>query len=339
MKRVLILLLVVTLTVLPTIGCGATDQQQEDEAPTGNSEELTKVQVLLDWYPNTNHTGIYVAKDKGFYEEEGLEVEIIQPTGGGSAEPIAAGKGDFGISYQEQVTYARTAENPLPIKAIAAIIQHNTSGFASPVEKGIETGKDFEGKKYGGWGSPMEEAMIKAVMEKEDGDFSKVETVNIGELDFFTSVKDHVDFTWIYYGWDGVASELKDYPINFIKLQEVEPDLDFYTPVIIAKEDYIQENPELTKKFLNATRKGYEYAIESPEDAVQSLLKASPEIDKELAVASQKYLAKEYKADVDRWGEMSLDRWENYSNWMLERGLIENELDAKEAFTNEYLPE
>jgi len=139
---------------------------------TTGCQQKKGVKVLLDWYPNTNHTGLYVALDKGYYKEEGLDVEIIQPPEGGSPELIAAGQGDFGISYQEQITYARTAENPIPVKAIAAIIQHNTSGFASPVEKNIKSPRDFEGKKYGGWGSPMEEAMLKALMQKEGADFS-----------------------------------------------------------------------------------------------------------------------------------------------------------------------
>ncbi|EOD00682.1 ABC transporter substrate-binding protein [Caldisalinibacter kiritimatiensis] len=325
MKKIVSLLLIALLTLVPLSGCIKTEEKKD-------------VTVLLDWVPNTNHTGLYVALDKGYYEEEGLNVEIIQPSEGGSADLIAAGQGEFGISYQEQVTYARTSDNPLPVKAIAAIIQHNTSGFASPVEKGIKTPKDFEGKKYGGWGSPVEEAMLKALMEKYNADFSKLEMVDIGALDFFTSVKEHVDFTWIYYGWDGVASELKDFPINFIRLQDVDPNLDFYTPVIIANEELLQNAPELAKRFLRATTKGYEYAIDNPEDAVNSLLKYAPEIDKEIAVASQKYLANEYKADAKRWGEMKEKIWRNYANWMYERGLINKKLDAKEAYTNEYLP-
>jgi len=331
-KKALAFLLVFTMILGLSVGC----TPKNEEAPQG---ELTKVTVILDWVPNTNHTGMYVALDKGYYEDEGLDVEIIQPTEGGSADLIAAGQGEFGISYQEQVTYARTAKNPLPVKAIAAIIQHNTSGFASPVEKGIEGPKDFEGKTYGGWGSPIEEAMIKGLMEIDGGDFSKVEMVDIGAADFFTSVKENVDFTWIYYGWDGVQSELIDFPINFIKLQDVDPNLDFYTPVIIASEVTLANNPKLTEKFLRATAKGYEFAIDNPEEAVDALLKYAPEIDKELAIASQKYLAKEYKADVERWGEMKSEIWSNYANWMYERGLLESELNVEEAYTNEFLPE
>lgn len=340
-KKIISILLILTMVIGLSVACTSKEELDEGvQAPAPEPvEEPTKVTVILDWVPNTNHTGMYVALDKGFYEEEGLAVEIIQPTEGGSADLIAAGQGEFGISYQEQVTYARTAANPLPVKAIAAVIQHNTSGFASPVEKGIESPKDFEGKTYGGWGSPMEEAMIKGLIEKEGGDFSKVDMVDIGASDFFTSVQNDVDFTWIYYGWDGVKSELIDFPISFIKLQDVEPALDFYTPVIIASEDTVSNNPELVEKFLRATTKGYELAIESPEEAVDSLLKYAPEIDRELAVESQKYLAKEYKADSEKWGIMSSEIWSNYANWMYERGLLESELDVEEAYTNEFLPE
>lgn len=343
-KKIISLMLILILIAGLSIGC-ATNEEPDEGVPAPAPEpeeeiiELTDVTVILDWVPNTNHTGMYVALDKGYYEEEGLNVEIIQPTAGGSADLIAAGQGDFGISYQEQVAYARTAENPLPVKAIAAVIQHNTSGFASPTGKGIKSPKDFEGKTYGGWGSPMEEAMIKGLMEKEGADFSKVDMVDIGASDFFTSVENEVDFAWIYYGWDGVKSELIDFPIDFIKLQDADPNLDFYTPVIIASEERLESDPELARKFLRATAKGYELSIDNPGEAVESLLKHAPEIDKELAVASQEYLANEYRAEADRWGEMKEEIWSNYVNWMSERDLLEGELDIEEAYTNEYLPE
>ena len=308
-------------------------------ADSGAEKTLRKITVLLDWIPNTNHTGMYVAKEKGYYTEEGLSVDIIQPSEGGSAALIAAGQAEFGISYQEQVTHARTTKEPLPVKAIAAIIQHNTSGFASPIERGIKSPKDFEGKKYGGWGSPMETAMIKALMQNDGGDFSKTEIIYIGAIDFFTSVREHVDYTWIYYGWDGVASQLKNFPINFILLQDYDSSLDFYTPVIIASEDLLLKEPELARKFLKATTKGYEFCMKNPEEAAEELLKNAPETDREIAIASQKYLASQFQADADRWGEMKEEVWENYANWMYERKLIDEELDVNAAFTNEYLPE
>lgn len=319
------LLVLIGILIIGLTGC--TQKENED------------ITVVLDWVPNTNHTGLYVAQQLGYFEEEGLNVEIVQPSEGGSADLIAAGQGEFGISYQEQVTYARTAANSLPIKAIAAIIQHNTSGFASPVDRNITTPKDFEGKKYGGWGSPMEVATLKGLMAIDNGDFSQVEIVDIGALDFFTAVNEYVDFTWIYYGWDGISAELKDFPINFIRLQDVDPNLDFYTPVIIASEDYLAKNPETARKFLRAVSRGYAYAIENPEEAADMLLVDNPEIDRDLAVASQKYLANEYQGDAGQWGVMNETIWTNYSKWMYDQGLLEKELNVNEAFTNEFLPQ
>ena len=329
----------------PTDPVNSTDQTQPSEQPAEPDDqqpsepaELKEVTVVLDWVPNTNHTGLSVALEEGYFEEEGLKVKIIQPTEGGSADLIAAGQGEFGISYQEQVTYARTSANALPVKAIAAILQHNTSGFASPADKEILTPKDFEGKKYGGWNSPMEEAILKGMMSLEGADFSKLEMISVGAIDYFTAVTEHVDFTWIYYGWDGVAAELKDFPINFIKLQDVDPRLDSYTPVIVANEELLNNDPELAKSFLRAAAKGYEFAIENPEAAVEHLLANAPEVDREIATASQKYLANEYKEEGEVWGEMELKMWEEYGAWMHEKGLIETELNAGEAFTNEFLP-
>jgi ABC-type nitrate/sulfonate/bicarbonate transport system substrate-binding protein len=326
----LALVLVLILGVLS--GCTAT------KAPEDEKVELEKITVILDWVPNTNHTGLYVALENGYYEEEGLEVEIIQPTAGGSADLIAAGQGEFGVSYQEQVTYARTATDPLPVVSIAAVIQHNTSGFASPKTKNIATAKEFEGKKYGGWGSPMEEAMLRGLMTKEGADFDKLEMIDIQASDFFTSVENHVDFTWIFYGWDGIAAELRDYDLNFIKLQDVEPALDFYTPVLITSESLLIERPELAKKFLNATSKGYNFSIDNPAEAGKILIKFVPELDEEMVVASQEYLAKEYKAQASRWGEMKAEIWETYGNWMFENDLLENQLIVDEAYTNDFLP-
>ena len=327
-KRLLITILILLISFFLVTNISAREEQ-----------DLREITVLLDWVPNTNHTGMYVAIEEGYYQQEGLNVSIIQPAEGGPAGLIAAGQGDFGISYQEQVTYARTSREPLPVVAIAAILQHNTSGFASPKEKGIERPRDFEGKKYGGWGSPVEEAMIKALMENDNADFSKTEIVTIGAIDFFTAVQEYVDYTWIYYGWDGVAAELKDFPINFILLQDYAPELDFYTPVIIAREQLLEKEPGLVRKFLKATERGYQYCIENPELAAEHLLNHAPEIDREIVLASQKYLAQHYQADAPVWGIMEEQRWEDYARWMFKRELIDRMLDVEKSFSNKYLPE
>lgn len=298
-----------------------------------------KVTVVLDWTPNTNHTGLYTALENGYYKDQGLDVEIVQPPEGGAASLVASGKADFGISYQEEVTYAKTSDDPLPIKAIAAVIQHNSSGFASPKDKNIKTPKDFEGKIYGGWGSESETAAIKAVMEKTGADFDKVTIADIGQDDFFTATTNSVDFAWIYEGWDVVQAKLKGFDLNFIPMNQFDKRLDYYTPVIISNETLLNDNPELAKKFMKATTEGYQFAIDNPEEAAKILVKHAPEIDEELAIESQKFLASKYKDDAPRWGEMKDEVWNNYTAFLKEYGLINKDLKPEDAYTNEFLPQ
>jgi len=328
MRKIRILILVLIM-VTALIGCGQSKQQAANE-------QTEKVTVMLDWTPNTNHTGLYVALEKGYYRAEGLDVEIVQADNGSTAQPVGSGQVAFGVSYQEEVTQARV--QGVPVKAIAAVIQHNTSGFAFPQDKGIKTPKDFEGKTYGGWGSPMETAMLQAIMAKYGGDSSKVKEINIGAADVLTSYEKDIDFSWIYYGWTGIEAELRGIPLEIIMLKDEEPALDYYTPVLITAEDTIKNNPALVKKFMRATSKGYTFAIEHPKAAGEILLKHAPELSKELVMASQAYLSKQYQADAARWGEMKEEVWQNYADWMFARNLLPQKFNGAEAFTNKFLP-
>ncbi|WP_132770544.1 ABC transporter substrate-binding protein [Tepidibacillus fermentans] len=316
------------------IGCSTNNKQAE---PPKEKAKPMNIQVMLDWVPNTNHTGLYVAKEKEWYQEQGLNVEIVQPSdGGGAAQMVAAGKAQFGISAQEEVTNARAQQ--IPIVSIAAIIQHNTSGFASPKEKNITTPKDFEGKNYGGWGAESEKAVIQSVMEKYNADFNKVKFLTVGDADFFTITKRDVDFEWIYYGWTGIDAELRKFPINYIELRQIAPELDYYTPVIITNETYIKEHPDIIKKFMEATSKGYEFAISNPEEAANILLKEVPGMNAELVKASQKWLSKKYQEDAPQWGIQKPEVWSNYAKWMADHKLIPSMIDVNKAFTNDFLP-
>lgn len=331
LKKIVSLGLISTLSLSILSGCS----KKEDKS----SEGLQDVTMVLDWTPNTNHTGLYVALENGYFKDEGLNVKIVQPLEGSAATLVATGKADFGISYQEEVTYAKTSEDPLPIKAVATVIQHNTSGFASPKSKNITSPKDFEGKTYGGWGSPSENAILDAVMKKENKDFSKLKVLDVGEDDFFTAVNKNVDMMWIFEGWTGIEAKQRGMELNYIPLKDLDERLDYYTPVIISNEKLLNENPELAKKFLNATSKGYNYAVKNPEEAAKILVKHAPEIDENLAIESQKYLAKEYISDAKYWGEMKDSVWNNYTQFLKEYNLIEKDLKASDAYTNEFLPQ
>jgi len=295
-----------------------------------------KVTFVLDWTPNTNHTGVYVAAEKGYYAQEGLDVEIIQPSDMGADAMVASGTAQFGVSYQESVTFAR-AEN-VPLVSIAAVIQHNTSGFGALKEKNIRSPKDFEGKKYGGWGSPVEEATIRYLMEKAGADPSKVEILSVGTADFFqASSTGQIDFAWIFEGWDGVAARIRGIEINYIDLGKTDPVFDYYTPVIVTSEDMIRNNEKMVEAFMRATIKGYRFAIENPEEAADIFIKAVPEADPELIRESQKYLADKYQADAPYWGMQKKEVWQRYTDWMFENGFIAERIDVEKAFTNRFV--
>lgn len=310
----------------------------EGAGSTESGEALEDVTVILDYVANTNHTGMYVALNQGYYEEEGLNVNIIEPTEGATGTLIAVGKGDFGISYQEDVTIALTAADPLPIKAIAAVIQHNTSGFAAHADKGINSPKDFEGKTYAGWGGPGEEAVLKAVMAKAGADFSTLSMV-ISDGSGFEALKDKADLMWFYEAWDNVKCQLNEFPINYIQVRDLDERLDYYTPVIITNLETIENRPEMVKKFMAATAKGYEYAIANPEESAEILHQYAPDYSIEMLKMSQEYLADKYSEDTDRWGEMKDEVWDRYTDFMVEYGVIQEAIPAAECYTNEFLPQ
>ncbi|GIN95367.1 ABC transporter substrate-binding protein [Siminovitchia terrae] len=324
----------ISCMLLLLAGCGGQDKEKGDSA--GKEEGLKKVSVVLDWSPNTNHTGLYVAQKKGFFKDEGLDVEIILPGEAGADQLVASGKSEFGVSYQESITEARVQD--VPIVSIGAVIQHNTSGFASPVEKNIKSPKDFVGKAYGGWGAPLEKAVLASLMETEGADIKKVDIVNMGDSDFFTAVKRDIDFAWIYYAWTGVEAELRGEKVNMVYLTDYSDKLDYYTPVISTSEKLIEKDPETVKAFMAAVTKGYEFAINQPAEAADILITSVPDLDEELVKKSQEWLAPRYQDDASRWGEQKAEVWKNYMDWMLSKGLLEKEIDVDKAFTNEFLP-
>ncbi|MGI6084885.1 MAG: ABC transporter substrate-binding protein [Acetivibrionales bacterium] len=328
MKKInkVILILLTAVMAFPLAACAG-------KAPVKTDRKVT---VVLDWTPNTNHTGLYVARDKGFYKEQGLDVEIIQPQEGTSDTIVAAGTAQFGISYQEAVTFARASG--VPLVSIAAVIQHNTSGFASLKEKNILTPKDFEGKKYGGWGSDVEAATIKYLMEQAGADFSKVEIITTGDADFFqASATEQIDFAWIFEGWAGIEAKQKGIELNYIDLGKEAAVFDYYTPVIITNEKILNEDKALVESFINATKKGYEFAIEKPEEAADILMTATPELNRELVMESQRFLSERYRAEAAYWGFQKEEVWQRYTGWMFENGFIEEAIDVSKAYTNEFI--
>lgn len=332
-KRILAMLLVLTMVVMGT-GCANNNKDTESE----NDQEMAKITFVLDWTPNTNHTGLYVAQAKGYFAEAGLEVEIVQPPEGGAEVLVASGKAQFGVSFQDTMAPALVGDDALPISAVAALIQHNTSGIISRAGEGMDTPKGMEGKKYATWDSPVELATIKSVVEADGGDYDKIVLIPSTVTDEVSALQTKsVDAIWIFYGWAGVKAELAGLETDYFAFADIDPVFDYYTPVVISNNEFLEQNPETAKAFLAALAKGYEDAIADPEGAADILCEAAPELDRELVVASQKYLSEQYKAEVEQWGYIDPSRWNAFYNWLNENGLSESELPENIGFTNEYL--
>ncbi|MGI5849201.1 MAG: ABC transporter substrate-binding protein [Christensenellales bacterium] len=327
MKRVLFVVFA-ALALISMSACAAQDNKEEEPA-------IKKVTLVLDWTPNTNHTGLYVAQEKGYFAENGLEVKIIQPSESAVLQLVAAGTAQFGIDFQESLTFAR--DKGMPVVSIGAVLQHNTSVFASPTDRNILSPKDFEGKVYGGWGMDMETATLKYLMEKSGADFSKLEIMTIGDTDFLTAAEmGTIDFAWIYEGWEGISAQLKGVELNKVRFEETEL-FDYYTPIIVTSEDMIANNSDTVAAFMDAVKKGYDFAVKSPKESADVLLKFAPELDAKLVYASQEYLSPRYIDDAESFGVQKKEVWDRYTAWLYEKGFIDTLVDSNSAFTNEFL--
>lgn len=336
-KRLLSMILVIAMAV-SMAGCASEKEKAETKVEENGEKELEEITFVLDWTPNTNHTGVYVADAKGYFEEAGIKINIVQPPEDGAEVLVASQKAQFGVSFQDSMFPALVGEDALPIEAVAAILQHNTSGIISRKGEGMDRPKGLEGKKYATWDLDLEKATIRDVVEADGGDFDKIEMIPSTVTDEVSALQSKsVDAIWIFYGWAGIATEVAGLATDYFAFKDINEALDFYTPVIIGNSQWMEEHEQLTKAFLSAVKKGYEFAIEHPEEAGEILCEAAPELDAELVQASQEYMKDQYQADAESWGYIDQERWNAYYNWINENELSEEKIPENIGFTNEYL--
>ena len=325
-------------TVLAGCTNGAGKVTGSGAAGSNASNGLKKVTFALDWTPNTNHTGLYVARERGYYKDAGLDVDIIQGPEDGADSAVASGEVQFGVSFQDTMAGYVSGDSVLPVTAVCSIIQHNTSGIISLKDKGITSPAKMAGHTYATWDMPIEKGVIQRCVENDGGDFSKVKLVPSTVTDEVSALKsDQVDCIWIYWAWAGEKCKLAGLDTNYFAFKDIDPVFDFYTPVIIANNDFLKDSPDQAKAFLRATKKGFEYAEQNADEAAQILVAAAPEVDPELAKTSQEFLADQYTADASSWGVIDGARWAKFYTWMNDNKLTPTALDANGGFSMDYL--
>lgn len=335
----IILLLTLAFTALAQDGSATPD-------PLGGATEFprlaehTRVTLMLDWTPNTNHTGFYTAQALGYYDEANLNVTIIEPSDLLVEQALDAGLVEFGVGFQEFSTIAML--EGAKIVSIAAIIQHNTSGFATLANvHALTRPSDLVGLTYGGFGLPdLENAILHQLLACDGAVWDESNYLDIGFADAIELMKrNRIDSAWIFYAWQGINAEVAGLDLDIVMLQDHADCIpNYYTPILLTNQAMIDNQPNVVNAFVQATARGYAYAIQYPTEAADLLLDAIPELDSDLVKASAAWLSSQYQADAPRWGQQDPAVWQGFTDFLYENGLIAEAFDTSSVFTNAFLP-
>lgn len=331
MKKVIGILAVFVLLVLSACGGG------QEEAVSGGGKELKKVSVMLDWYPNGVHSFLYVAEEKGFFEEEGIEVDIQFPAN--PTDPLnlaAAGKVTLGFYYQPDVVMARANEN-VPVKAVGAIVRSPLNHIVFLEDSSIQSPKDLEGKTVGYPGIPLNEPLLKTMVANDGGDPDKVNMVDVG-FELGSSI--------VSKKADAVIGAFVNHEVPVLKHEGYETRYfnpvdygvpNYYELVAVTSDGTWEKNESEIKAFWRAATKGYEFMAENPDEALQILLANQDEANfpliEEVEKQSIEILLPKMKSDFG-FGSQELESWKQVSSWLKEVGLIEEEPNAEELFVD-----
>ncbi len=309
---------------------------------TGSRE---KVRIILDWTPNTNHTGIYVAQALGYYDEAGIDVEILPFSQSGVEPVLVAGEAEFGISGSSSLVPANAAGADL--RAVEVVVAHPSIVIGFSAERDdIKRPKDLEGKVYAGFGLSWENAIVDTVI-RTDGGTGDYESVSLSTSAYEAVYSGAADFALPLLTWEGIEAELNGTPLNYIYPSDYDVPAD-YPLLIAAPESYLKSNPETARAFVQATQKGYTYAADNPDEAARILIDSATEVlkNEELVLRSQELLSAEYyRADDGRIGFSDAEAWQAYSDWLFEAGVLTDAEGnpvaeapkAEDLFTNEFL--
>lgn len=299
-----------------------------------NTGELQDFDIVLDWYPNAVHSFIYVAMEKGYYKEEGLNVNVQFPSNTNDAISLtAAGQADAGLYYQTN-TISTAANQNIPVKVIGTVVQHPLNIVMSMKESNINGAKDLAGKTVGYPGTPDNEIFVKAMMENNGLKYEDVTMQDVG-FDLNTAlITGNVDAviggyinheypTLIQEGYDVVYFDITDEGIP-----------DYEELVLVTGEKQINEESDKLEAFIRASKKGFEDMKNDPQAALDTLLKYQDEgnypLDLDIEKASMEILLPLMESDEQAFLDVSEQSWSDTIDWLNQQGLLENDITADE---------
>ena len=343
MKKILAVILSAAM-VLSMAACSLSSsntQQSNDDSSTNTAEatgDLENFDIVLDWYPNAVHSFIYVAMEKGYYEEEGLKVNVQFPSNTNDAISLtAAGKADAGLYYQPNIISVAANQN-IPIKVLGTVVQHPLNVVMSLKESNINGAKDLAGKVVGYPGTTDNEFFIKAMMEHNGLSYDDVTMQDVGfdlNTALITGNVDAVIGTYINHEYPTLLQE--GYDVTYFNITD-EGVPDYEELVLITGEDQVKNESDKLERFIRASKKGFEDVLADPQAALDILLKNQDEanypLDPNVEQASMEILLPLMTSDEHGFLEINKDSWTEDIDWLKEQGLLEGEITADDLIAN-----
>ncbi|GLC40077.1 hypothetical protein PLESTM_000989800 [Pleodorina starrii] len=305
----------------------------------------TPVGVALDWTPNTNHVGFYLAKQKGWYAEAGLDVKIVSPHvdeyKATPASRVADGSCMFCVTPSESVISAHTwgdAPGAKPkLVAVATLLQDSTSAIVTLASSGIARPAQLDGKTYASYGARFEGRIVQQLIRNDggSGEFAESTPPMLGIWD--TLLKGEADATWVFMGW-GIEAKRRGLNLNVFGLEQYKVPYG-YSPLLVTHPDTIRDKPDVVRSFLAATARAYEWAAAHPAEAAEALLAAvvaehaaaplPKPLDPEVVQESQAYLSSHLLDGSGRWGRMQPSVWSSFVDWLSQSGLLTAKVQSR----------
>jgi ABC-type nitrate/sulfonate/bicarbonate transport system substrate-binding protein len=300
---------------------------------------MIKLKIALDWTPNVNHIGFIIAKELGFYKQQGIDLEILNPRDDNYSmtpgKKLELGVADFAIAPFETVISLNNKVNPVQAIAIYAILQQDLSCIATLKSSNIRSPKLLDGKTYASYKARYEDHIVKEMIKNDggEGDLHIIYPDKLGIWNTLLSGK--ADATWIFDNWEGIEASVKGIELNKFTLAECNIPYG-YSPIVLTKKEQMIKNKALYSNFIKTTKKGFLFTKDNVTESVTILKRFVTEYDlKNIDIEKSLLFSRPHFGDESTCGVMNQERVSSFIKWLVDRGLENKAILNQSLFTNE----